>query len=342
MAKSKRPTLPRHRRLRPRVQLVEERILLTNIVVTNPTDMDVAGEVSLRQAILASNLDTPGPNSITFGITGSGPYVINLQSPLPDITVPVVLDGTSQEGYSDSGPPVIEINGGGMTGDGLLLAPGSNGSTIEGLDIAGFPDSSGTDGAGIHIQSNGNLVQANFLGTDLTGKAAGPGNFFGVFVDGGSNNTIGGVGSAGNLISGNLFDGVLIAGSAQNNLVIGNKVGTDVSGTVALPNTGDGIDLFASNNTVGGTSTGAGNLVSANGGPNGGEGINISFASYNVVEGNIVGTTPGQIADSPSAFQPLGNADSGIFVGYSSTDNTIGGTSAGSGNLVASNRNHGI
>ena len=69
-------------------------------------------------------------------------------------------------------------------GDGLLLAPGSDGSTIEGLDIANFQDPSFTTGAGIHIQSSDNLVQANFLGTDLTGKAAGPGNLYGVFIDG--------------------------------------------------------------------------------------------------------------------------------------------------------------
>ncbi len=60
-----------------------------------------------------------------------------------------------------------------MVGDGLLLAAGSDGSTIEGLDIVGFPDNSFTDGAGIHIQSNDNLVQSNFLGTDLTGTTAG-------------------------------------------------------------------------------------------------------------------------------------------------------------------------
>src|SRR5208283_2452887 len=106
---------------------------------------------------------TPGPNTITFSITtGSAPYVINVQSPLPAITVPVLIDGTSQPGYA--GTPIVEINGGALSGyDALLLAPGSDGSTIQGLDIADF-----TTGAGIHIQSNGNLVQEDYLGTDLT------------------------------------------------------------------------------------------------------------------------------------------------------------------------------
>ena len=106
----------------------------SNFVVTNTGD---TGSGSLRQAILDSNATT-GPNTITFAITtGTAPYVINLLSPLPPITVPVVLDGTPP-GYS--GPPLIEINGGGMLGDGLVLAPGSDGSTIEGLDIVGFPE----------------------------------------------------------------------------------------------------------------------------------------------------------------------------------------------------------
>ena len=108
----------------------------------------------------------------------------------------MLIDGTSQTGYS--GTPIIEINGGGLTGDGLLLAPGSDGSTIKGLDIADF-----TTGAGIHIQSNDNLIQSNFLGTDLTGTIA-LGNQNGLFIDGGSGNTIGGSSTgARNLVSAN-------------------------------------------------------------------------------------------------------------------------------------------
>ena len=90
--------------------------------------------------------------------------------------------------------------------------------------------------------------------------------------------------------------------------------------------------------TVGGTSTGDGNLVSANVA----EGINISGASNNLVKGNIVGTSPGQITDPPFDFRPLGNRDNGIFVQRGSTNNTIGGTSAGAGNLVVANDNNGI
>ena len=49
--------------------------------------------------------------------------------------------------------------------------PSSAGSTIIGLDIYNF-----TGGSGIHIQTNDNLITGNFLGTDVNGTAAGPGN----------------------------------------------------------------------------------------------------------------------------------------------------------------------
>ena len=122
----------------------------------------------------------------------------------------MLIDGTSQPGYA--GTPIVQINVGALSGqDALLLAPGSDGSTIQGLNIADFLDPSFTTGAGIDIQSNGNLVREDYLGTDLTGKSAGPGNLYGIYIDGGSRNTIGGtIIGAGNLISGNTSAGVLI------------------------------------------------------------------------------------------------------------------------------------
>jgi hypothetical protein len=399
---------PRRTRRPLLAERVEERLLLASFGVTNISD---SGAGSLRQAILDSDA-TPGPNSITFTITtGSAPYVINVQSPLPAITVPVLIDGTSQPGYA--GTPIIELDGGALSGDdALVLAPGSDGSTIQGLDIADFQDPNFTTGAGIHIESNGNLVREDYLGTDPTGESAGSGNLYGVYIDGSSLNTIGGtMTGAGNLISGNTSAGVLIWDGAQpalDNLVIGNKIGTDFKGTAALPNQGDGVDLFASNNTIGGTSTKDLNLISANQGdgvniaavPNSitggtdpannneiqgnyigtdvtgktalgnsgdgvtdnddsgntiggstagsgnlisanlGQGISLYGASNDLIAGNIVGTTPGQITDSPFQFQRLGNGGDGIRVGDSSTHNIIG--LPGAGNLVVANQNYGI
>ena len=85
---------------------------------------------------------------------------------------------------------------------------------------------------------------------------------------GGTGNTIGGTTpGAGNVISGNTNDGVEInCAGASGNLVAGNDVGTDVTGTVALANVDDGVEIDngASSNTIGGTVTGAGNTIAFN------------------------------------------------------------------------------
>ena len=56
-------------------------------------------------------------------------------------------------------------------------------------------------------------------------------------------------------------------GPASSNVVEGNFIGTDATGRAALGNPGDGVDIAASGNTVGGTVAGARNVISANGSP---------------------------------------------------------------------------
>ena len=72
-----------------------------------------------------------GSNTITFAIP-SGPLVIQPTAvlPLPAVTDPVVIDGTSEAG--------VVIDGNGLSQDGFLLAAGSGGSTIKGLTIQNF------------------------------------------------------------------------------------------------------------------------------------------------------------------------------------------------------------
>jgi hypothetical protein len=72
---------------------------------------------------------------------------------------------------------------------------------------------------------------------------------------------------------------VEIAPGATNNLVAGNTVGTDVYGTFAMPNF-RGVYILGDQNTVGGTTGGARNLVSGNSG----YGIEI-LGTYNQVAG---------------------------------------------------------
>ena len=126
---------------------------------------------------------------------------------------------------------------------------------------------------------------------------------------------------------------------AVKNLVIGNDIGTDSTGTVALGNQGDGIDLFASNNTIGGTLSGDTNLVSGNSQ----WGINIGANEYtnnsapayaNLIEGNDIGTNLAGTA-------ALGNGIDGV-TDNNDSGNTIGGTAAGAGNVISGNGGEGI
>src|SRR5262249_26374053 len=146
---------------------------------------------------------------------------------------------------------------------------------------------------GVEINSSGtsgNVVLGNFIGTDQSGTAKlGNGNDGVMIITGAiSNNTIGGTATgARNLISGNSGNGdeIKVAGTSGN-VVLGNFIGTDQSGTAKLGNTNDGVKIAfaASSNTIGGTGTGAGNLISANG-TNGVE-LSIGASSGNVVLGN--------------------------------------------------------
>ncbi len=118
-----------------------------------------SGEGSLRQAIANANAFT-GQDTISFAIAGSGVQTINLLSALPTITDAVIIDATTQTGYS--GSPLIELNGAsaGTTANGLFITAGN--STVRGLLINQFGQ------AGIRLETGG--------GNAIGGVNAGEGN----------------------------------------------------------------------------------------------------------------------------------------------------------------------
>jgi hypothetical protein len=181
-------------------------------------------------------------------------------------------------------------------------------------------------GAGIQIyNAPGTVVEGNYIGTNAAGTSvtAGP-RSIGVWV-GSNDNTIGGTAAAArNVISGwGLMD--VQIGGGTGNIVEGNYVGTDASGTVTLPGTGFGVFLNGgSGNTIGGTAQGAGNVISVPGR----DGIEAdvfngaSAGNGNAIDGNIIANNGGAgvhvVSGTGFAIQEnsiYGNGQLGIVLG---------------------------
>ena len=177
-----------------------------------------------------------------------------------------------------------------------------------------------------------NLVAGNFVGLAASGTSAVTSFGNGVVVDNAPDNTLGGTAlGAGNVIAGQDGDAVQISGAAGN-VVQGNLIGTDPTGTIALGNGTEGVHISdSSNNLIGGTAPGAGNTMAA-----GQDGIFLDDGSDgNVIQGNFIGTNASDAAG-------LGNTHSGIGVFDSSNNNLLGGTVAGAGNVIVFNGDRGI
>jgi streptogramin lyase len=230
---------------------------------------------------------------------------------------------------------------------GIFFTNGGN-SVVGGIS-AGSRNVISGNGNGIALYGSGNLIEGNYIGTDITGANAVP-NSDGVSLgDTSTNNTIGGTtGAARNVISGNTSgDGFgVVIGTTSNNFVEGNYIGTDASGTYALGN-GIGVWLKGSfNNTI------SGNVIAAS---HGRAGIGLEgFDSGpnpikgNVIQGNFIGTdATGQHSTDPNGFS-LGGNFSGVEVNgasgsYPGTNgNYIGGTAPGQGNIISGNNGPGI
>jgi hypothetical protein len=298
--------------------------VLATFTVTNTSD---SGAGSLRQAILDANA-TPDTDAIAFNIGGGGVQTIAPLSPLPTITSPVVIDGTTQPGFT--GTPIIELNGtnAGFGAEGLDISAGN--STIRGLVINRFR------GTGIRLSGKGgNLIVDNYIGTDVTGTVA-LGNSEGVSIEDVPNNTI-----ENNVISGNsnIAPGVnigIIGGNASGNRVIGNFIGTNATGTAVLNNPQFGIGIGSGpKNIIGGTTPEERNIISGHSNaivilvtpvfPN----ISSGEPNENQIIGNYIGTDiTGTVA--------LGN-EVGMVVGAGS-NTLIGGVSAGAGNVISGNQ----
>ncbi len=284
---------------------------------------------TLRAAIEQANA-TAGADTITFNI-GAGPQLISPATSLPPISNPIVLDAvtgapatqvvTIQEPAQSSSSNVLELTGSGNTIRGLTFS--NRNSSFTSIFLNG---------------SNDNFIEGNTIG----------GGIAGIVVVSSSRNTIGGTtASARNVIGRNFSVGVFIAGATStNNRILGNYIGTDATGTTTNAN-GVGVSIDrAVNNTIGGTTVTARNVISGNFS----DGIEVDgnppfsllteAADGNVIQGNYIGV------DATGAGA-LGNGviSEGTAAGISidgASNTTIGGTAANAGNVIANNSGTGV
>lgn len=314
----------------------------TVVVNTNDT-----GTGSLREAINCSNatpnLDrdgdgVPDSDEISFNIPGNGVKTISPATSLPTITDPVVIDGYTQPGTQANtnaiddpdpskrgfnGKLLIQLTGQQTILDGLVVI--ADDSVIRGLIVNGFLSNR------IVLGGLRGTVEGSLIGTNAAGDASGQTRGSGIRVES-SNNRIGGTTPASrNVLSGNFRDGLVLDGTApHSNMIQGNFIGTDASGTKRVGNGAAGIYLNnADHNLIGGTQPGARNVVSGNGSFVNANGIDVFSGDFNTVQGNYVGV-------DVTGAKAMGNTQGGISA--SGTNTLVGGIIPEARNIVSGNQ----
>ena len=206
----------------------------------------------MRETIFCANSQV-GIDTISFDIPGVGPHIIQILSPLPQITEGVIIDGytqgqgtpgdTSDDAVPNSNPVGQglnmqlkialdgEISRSTIDTNGFTLTPSAGGSVIRGLAIYNCD-------FGIVIEeAQANRIEGNIIGLDISGTVERRNREDGIRLFNASDNTIGGLEpDERNLVSENL-NGVFITGaSSTGHLVQGNLIGTDTTGMLAMGN----------------------------------------------------------------------------------------------------------
>ena len=240
-----------------------------------------------------------------------------------------VISGNGDQGIYLNGAHFNFISGNfigtdpsGMTARGNfngILLTGSNNNVIGG-DTPGTGNVLSGNVVGIGLSSDANTTRGNIVGLAVDGVTPLP-NVVGINILS-SNNIIGGsLPVHRNIVSGNTDEGIFIGGGfghpAENNVVSGNYIGTDVTGSVAVGNNlGISLASTATNNVIGGDTPGSENVVSGNQ-----WGIRFVGVAGNIIGNNIKGNL---IGTDPSGLNPIGNLHNGVHFGVNTQGNFVG------------------
>ncbi len=279
---------------------------------------------SLRAAIEEANA-LLGNDVVNFNIGGGGVQTITTASELPVITDPVTIDGSSQPGYA--GMPLVEVRVSMIATTQAVHLTADN-SAIRGLVLGGkilfVPPPASTPATLLIESASGTLLESTFIGTDATGTAASP---FAVgwgirVVD--SSNTI----LRHNVISGNASSGIRIL-SSSGTRIVGNHIGTDLTGSIAVPNQVHGITFggTSTDTAIGGIALSDRNVISGN------LWDGITGTGTNTrIEGNYIGVNAG-------GTMPIPNGRHGVVM---SAGVTLGGGTAAQRNIISGNGAFGV
>jgi len=300
-------------------------VVTESLMIDGTTQPGFAGSpvIALRRGAQGSTLKITGGKSTVRGLDiCSVTNGFREQSPADATDIEITSAGSNRiEGnvISEAGMRITSSNnivGGTARGAGNSFSTNGN---HNGLFLIG---QTATDN---QVQGNSFVVNPNSCAPNHTcpiGVAILTGNA--------SNNIIGGTTpQAGNVISGSPI--LMLSGSG--NLIQGNFIGIDVTGTLASNNNfGIGIDGETSD-TIGGTTPQARNVISGNSGF--GIGINSDGITVtgHLIQGNYIGT-------DVTGTKPVGNRE-GISLAFA-RGITIGGAIAGARNIISANRANGI
>ncbi len=305
------------RRCRLEVEALEDRCLLAMFTVT--TLMDNGSDAmptpnSLRKAIMDANA-TDALDIINFNIGGGEQTIaVPMNSPLPAILRPVIIDGTPPMARPTQRIVIDGANAGNVNGliISSVLAGSGSGSTIKGLTIVNFKlsgilidDTSSNVIGGANAQER-NIISNNWNGVSIHGDQA---------VDNELRNNWIGIDSDG-FKKGNSNHGVQVSGGASRNR-IGAEAQTDpITGVISVP-----ANIISGNSRHGIAFIEAGRL--------------------NKVEGNFIGTTFDGLGTADGLMRSLGNGGQGVAINKTK-GTTIGGTTAGRRNIISNNAAAGI
>jgi hypothetical protein len=306
-----------------RIESLERRILLTTLTVTSPAD---TGPGTLREAILSANA-SPGADTIAFDLPV--PASIAPLTPLPDITGPTTIDGTTQPAATDVDPaaagPRVRLVPAYQTQNDTLRLVNAGGSVVRGLEIAGSLSA-------IHVLGGSDvIIEGNRIGALDAPFTTGTG----ILLEGATDCTVGGTTPARrNVIAGNYGGGVVIKPDASvplavaapaNHRVVGNYIGTDSAGDALVGSNYYGVLVSHTTGTiVGGAEAGARNVIGGNY-----AGVFVQDGQA-TVRGNYLGVDVSGKKALPNKYGVWVEARYGAATG-----NVVGGSLPGEGNVIS-------